>query len=318
MRAVDFSTGSTFDRKYLDTSYSYAQSREIHSVVDMIMKNNLTLLLTAVNVTSMHLAIAETKLELSDDFRFVIEHLPCCDLNETVEEYIREFFIDYFGYTYIRDLQLGGIVQQTITMTENDRARLEQDGFNTSNESWLKGVAKEIFLGQTKLDRANTRNKTLMKTFSKYFTKSNPMVFGGKTSIRSLKNWSKSVPSNPTVVKIGLASVLGLLTTYYFPGDSSIDRKATLIKSVVDRYLSNPAYCYHQCTNSAHGTCVDSGYFQFGVCRCKSGWRGLDCATPVRVSFFFYHSRIFLFSVSYSPCRSLHRHTAQQCIPSLE
>ena len=286
MRAVDFSTGSTFNRKYVDTSFSYAHSREIHSVVDMIMKNNVTLILTAVNVTSMYLAIAKTKLELSDEFRFVIKNLPCCDLNETEEEYIREFFIGYFGYTYIKDVQLGGIVQQTIAMTENDRTRLEQNGFNTSNESWLKDAAKEIFLGQTKLDQTDTRNKTLMKTLSKYFAKSNPMVFGGTTSIRSLKNWPKSVAYNPVVVKIGLASIFDLLTTHYFPDDSSIDQKAKLIKSVVDQYLSNSAYCHHQCTDSAHGTCVDSGYFQFGVCKCRSGWRGVDCATPVRMYFF--------------------------------
>ncbi|CAF4348501.1 unnamed protein product, partial [Adineta steineri] len=118
------------------------------------------------------------------------------------------------------------------------------------------------------------------------------MILGGKTSIRSLKDWYKSVPHSPIVMKIGISSISDLLTTHHFPTDSYINQKAVLIQSVVDRYLSNPIYCYNQCTDTEHGMCVDSGYFQFGICKCKLGWTGFDCATPIYHYIDTVHSNI--------------------------
>jgi len=281
-KIIDFPTTSTFNTKYVDASFSYAYSKGIHSAIDMIMKDNATLLYASVNISSTRLSIVESTFELADDFRFVIENMPCCEFNETVEKYIHEFIIGYFGYTYIRQLQLGGMIQQTITITETNRLKLEQHGFNTSNETWLKSVAKEIFLIQTKLKQTKIRNNT----YDKYFTKDHVKILGGKTSISSLEDWCKSISSNSVVVKMGISSISDLLTNHYFSVDSYLDQKARLIRSVVDRYLSNPVYCYDQCTDTVHGTCVDSGYFQFGVCQCKPEWTGLNCAIPVRMYFF--------------------------------
>ncbi|UJR11116.1 hypothetical protein I4U23_015298 [Adineta vaga] len=211
LRDLKESTSKIVDTKSIEISFSYVYARGIHFAVDMIIKDNSTILFTSVNKSSIHLSLTESTLELSNDFRYVIENMPCCEFNETVERYIREFIIGYFGYTYIRSLQLGSIVQQTIIIKENDRIKLEQNGFNTSDET----------------------------------------------------------------------CIADLLTNQYFPADMYISKKAILIKSVVDRYLSNPVYCYNQCTDTAHGTCVDSAYFQFGICKCKSGWTGFDCAIPI-------------------------------------
>ena len=280
-KIFDFPTTSTFNTTYMDTSFAYAYSRGIGSAIDLIMKDNATILLTSVNISSTRLSIVESTFELADDFRLVIENMPCCAFNETVEKYIREFIIGYFGYTYIRKLQLGGIIRQTIIMTEANRLKLEQNGFNSSNETWLKSVAKEIFSTETKLKKT----KILNNTYDKYFTKDNAKILGGKTSIHSLEDWCKSISSNPVVLKIGISSIANLLTNHYFPIDSYIYQKAMLIRSVVGRYLSSPVYCYDRCTDTAHGTCIDSGYFQFGVCKCESGWTGLNCAIPVRMYF---------------------------------
>ncbi|CAF1320494.1 unnamed protein product [Rotaria sordida] len=177
--------------------------------------------------------------------------MPCCDFNETVEKYIRKFIIGYFGYTYIKEVQLGSIIQQMIVITQN--------GFNISNQVWMKDVAKELFSIQMKLNRTQIYDKMLMNISDKYSTKSNVTIIGGNISIKSFNNWYKSVSDNPIFVKF-----------------------IVLIKLAVDRYLSNPVYCYNQCTDTIHGTCIDSGYFQFGICQCKSTWTGFDCATPIR------------------------------------
>lgn len=281
-KIIDFSTTSTINTTYIDASFSYTYSQGIHSAIDMIMKDNSTILTTSINISTTHLSISESTFELADDFRFVIENMPCCEFNETVEKYIHEFIIGYFGDTYISKLQLGGIIQQTIIITETNRLKLEQNGFNMSNETWLKSVAKEIFLIQTTLNQTQILNNT----YHKYFTKSNAKILGGKRSISSLEDWCKSIPSNPVALKIEIASIFDLLINHYFPVDSYINQKATSIRSVVDRYLSAPIYCYDRCTDTVHGTCVHSGYFQFGTCQCKSGWTGLNCAIPVRMYFF--------------------------------
>jgi hypothetical protein len=279
LKSIDFSTNFIRNKRYVDVSFSYGYSREVQSIVDMIMKDNATILVTSFNITSIRLSINEPKVELSDDFRFVIKNMPCCDFNETVEKYIREFVIGYFGYTYIKDVHLGGIIQQKIVITQSDRIKLEQNRFNTSNEVWMRDVAKQLFSIQMKINRTQTYDKMLMK----YFTKSNVTILGGNVSIKSFEDWYKSVPDNPVLVKFGISPIFDLLTTDHFPGESYIFQKAALIKLVVDRYLSNPVYCYNQCTDIIHGTCIDSGYFQFGICHCNSTWTGFDCATPIRM-----------------------------------
>ncbi|CAF4291017.1 unnamed protein product, partial [Rotaria sordida] len=208
--------------------------------------------------------------------------MPCCDFNETVEKYIRKFIIGYFGYTYIKEVQLGSIIQQMIVITQNDRINLEQNRFNTSNQVWMKDVAKELFSIQMKLNRTQTYDKMLMNISDKYFTKSNVTIIGGNISIKSFHNWYKSVSDNPVFVKFGISTIFDLLTSGHFSADSYIFQKVALIKLAVDRYLSNPVYCYNQCTDTIHRTCIDNGYFQFGICQCKSTWTGFNCAPPIR------------------------------------
>lgn len=171
-KIIHFLTTSTFNTTHGDTSFSYAYSKEIHSAINMIMKENATILITSINISSTRLSIVDSTFELADEFRRVIDNMPCCEFNKTVEKYIRQSIIGYFGYSYIRKLQLGGIMQQTIFMTGANRVKLEQKGFNPSNETWLKSVAKEIFAIETRLKQT----KTLNSTYDEYFTKDNALV----------------------------------------------------------------------------------------------------------------------------------------------
>ncbi|CAF1479303.1 unnamed protein product, partial [Rotaria sordida] len=196
LKTVDFSTDFIRNSKYVNVSFSYAYSREIHSIIDMIMKENATILVTSFNITSIRLSIDESKFEISDEFRFVIENMPCCDFNETVEKYIRKFIIGYFGYTYIKEVQLGSIIQQMIVITQN--------GFNISNQVWMKDVAKELFLIQMKLNRTQTYDKMLMNISDKYLTKSNVTIIGGNISIKSFNNCFGSGSTNTKNLKTGL------------------------------------------------------------------------------------------------------------------
>jgi hypothetical protein len=52
-----------------------------------------------------------------------------------------------------------------------------------------------------------------------------------------------------------------------------------LIERVLYSYVVSPTYCYGNC--SGNGACVDTGYFQFGMCKCKDEWSGTDCSVAI-------------------------------------
>ncbi len=63
----------------------------------------------------MKLSSFELKMELSDNFKYVIENMPCCEINDLdIEEYVKDYIFDYFGITYVTSIMLGGVAQQNI------------------------------------------------------------------------------------------------------------------------------------------------------------------------------------------------------------
>ena len=53
--------------------------------------------------------------------------------------------------TYIKDVQLGGLIQQKNVITQNDRTNLEQNGFNTSNKVRMRDIAKELLFNSNEI-----------------------------------------------------------------------------------------------------------------------------------------------------------------------
>ncbi|CAF4111246.1 unnamed protein product, partial [Rotaria sp. Silwood1] len=95
-----------------------------------------------------------------------------------------------------------------------------------------------------------------------------------------IEEWSKTVSSNPTIIKFSIASFLNLLTAKRFPGDSNIVSKYQLIQKAQQKYIDSSLFCYNNC--SRRGPCQPTGYFSFGQCHCNSGWTGIDCSISVR------------------------------------
>ena len=64
----------------------------------------------------------ESKMELSDIFRYVIENMFFCNENDFhTEEYVKEFIFDSFGLAYISSILLGGIAHQNIFINREAR-----------------------------------------------------------------------------------------------------------------------------------------------------------------------------------------------------
>ena len=204
--------------------------------------------------------------------------MPCCESDASVEEYVRSYIIGYFGYAYVNDLLLGGIAQQRTIITESDRTNLQKNGWSDMNEAGLRVAATQIFSAEIKVKATQTYDQEKLEKFSRYTKQGRVTTLGGDISLQSFEDWSKTVKSNPTIIKFGISWIFDLLNNQRFPNDPNITMKARLIQTAIEKYVQNPIYCYNQCTHPSQGTCVDSGYFRFGTCQCQNGWEGLDCS----------------------------------------
>ncbi|CAF1133106.1 unnamed protein product [Rotaria sordida] len=260
-------------------SFSYTNSKETRYMVDNIVKSNMVSMYTSAEVSYAKLSMFEPLMELSSTFRYVIENLPCCDDTDDdwdTEKYIRDYVLNYYGYTFVSTLLLGGVAQQSIFMKNESYKKLESRGVSTKNAA---NAAFYVSVGvSVENSESNTQQQELMNEAQQsYSTK-----LGGDPSVVNIHEWATTVPSNSIIIKFGIREIFDLLNKRRFPNDSQIQNKSKLIEKVLKKYLQQPLYCYNDCTNASHGTCQSSGYFQFGTCVCNKNWTGNDCS--IRVS----------------------------------
>lgn len=138
--------------------------------------------------------------------------MPCCNESAELDQYIKELVIGYFGLLYINELLLGGIAQQKIVISEENRKNLQTNGFTVTNQAELKVAAANVFSASTKLAVTEQYDQTKLDIFKRYSQQSNIITLGGSTILQSTEEWSKTVSSNPTIIKFSAAPLINLLT----------------------------------------------------------------------------------------------------------
>ena len=267
MSRITISAGA----KYLAASFSYTRSTQTSYMIDHLVKSNTEVIYTSAKVSTFRLSMFEPWMNLTSQFRYVIDNIPCCNYTEEeTQKYIFDFLFNYFGYTFVTDLMLGGIAWQNIYINKSDTKTIEQKGFSISNE------AKIEFYASLGIKHQRSVNETRHNEFMHYVKRTYASTLGGDTSIQTFAKWSETVKTNPAITKFGVKLIFDLLTAKRFPNDPNILVKKALIESALDKYINNSVYCYRNC--SAHGQCKPSGYFQFGECHCNDGWLGVDCS----------------------------------------
>ncbi|CAF3526942.1 unnamed protein product [Rotaria sp. Silwood2] len=257
---------------YSTASFSYKTSVQTRYMVDNIVKKNTTTMQTTAQISYVKLSMFEPTMELSDPFKYVINNLPCCNYDADTEEYIYDYILNYFGYTYLSTILLGGIAQENVLINTESYQKMQANGLDIVNE------AKAEFFITMGAKQQYTYNKNTHDEFMTRVQEKHVTTLGGDTSLTSIEQWSKTVPSNPVIIKFSLQSIFNLLNQVRFPNDSLIQNKSVLIAHALHNYLNDPAYCYNNCTG--HGTCVPSPYFQFGICNCTERYSGVDCSIP--------------------------------------
>ncbi|CAF0899456.1 unnamed protein product, partial [Didymodactylos carnosus] len=261
------------DFQYGAFSAGYGHSKETTFMIDNIIKKDTTAMHTIAKVTYAKLSMFEPFMELSDTFRYVIDEMPCCDYDDAIEKYLHEFVIDYFGFTFITEIVLGGIAQEILFIDNAERRQMEQNGHSVSNSASIG------FFITMKMETSASQNQTQTDEFKKSIKTSRSTKLGGDPSLQSIYDWKKSVPSSPIVMHLTVGNIVNLLSENRFPNDSLIHNKSQLLNMAIQRYLQpNSAFCYNNCTDINHGQCDTSGYFLFGNCKCNPSWSGLDCS----------------------------------------
>jgi hypothetical protein len=273
---TDSSVETSIGAKFSKASFSYKYSSETRYMIDSLIKERTEALYTTAKISYMKLSAYEPFMTLSDEFRHSIEQMPCCDYSSVLETYVFDSIFSYFGYTYVTKILLGGIAMQTIFLDVSDVSLLEQKGISVNSEAKAEFYAK--FSRKEKLTNNIEKTKQFMSTIKK----THSTTFGGDTHLHTLEEWSKTIKDNPVIIHFGVRYIFDLLTERRFPLDRQINEKSKLIEQALNKYINNPIYCYNGC--SEHGQCVDSGYFQFGICKCNSGWTGIDCSLRQQTS----------------------------------
>lgn len=269
MNSIQVSSGM----KYKMASFSYTHSTQTRYMIDQLIKFNTEVVYTTAKISVIRLAMFEPLMNLTSQFHYVIDNLPCCNYTEEeTRKYIFDFVFNYFGYSFVTDLVLGGVAQQNMYINKSEIKTIEEKGFSTSNEANIEFYASLGMKQQSSVDEK--RHSEFMKYVKRTYT----TTLGGDTSIQTFEDWSKTVKTDPIILKFGVKMIFELLNAKRFPNDPNIAMKKALIESALEKYITDPVYCYQNC--SANGQCKPSKYFQFGECQCNDGWSGLDCSIP--------------------------------------
>ncbi|CAF3100059.1 unnamed protein product [Rotaria sp. Silwood2] len=164
---------------------------------------------------------------------------------------------------------LGGIAQENIFIDKSELNTIKNYGYDKLHE------AKAEFFISLGIKQSNSYNETKHNQFMKHVKMSYATTLGGDSSIhQSFAEWSKTVSSNPIVIKLSVKYIFDLLNEKRFPDDPNTVKKKQLIEKALNKYIQNPVFCYSSC--SGHGVCEATNYFQFGMCKCNENWLGFD------------------------------------------
>ena len=262
--------------KYEMFSAAYSYSKQTRFVIDQIMKQDTTVMFTRGQITFGKLRMFERLVQLSDAFNFIIQEMPCCNEDSLeIDEYIQEFIVDYFGLTFVTEILLGGIAQETLTVDNKDIENIQSKGGDVKHSANV-GFLLTLNAAPTSSNNLSEQDKFMSVVKTKRSTK-----LGGDPTISTIDDWIKSVTQNPVVLSYSVKDITSLVDRIHFPNDTHINNKSKLIELSIQRYLAKQKpTCINDCTDSSHGECDVSTTTSFllGTCKCQPGWKGVDCS----------------------------------------
>ncbi|CAF1396321.1 unnamed protein product [Adineta ricciae] len=263
---------------------SYGYSRQTTYLAETLIEKGQSIFHTTADITFAKLTMFEPMMQLSDSFRFVIEHMPCCSYDNDTKDYITSYIFDYFGFSFVSEMLLGGTTQEIITIDSERLTELKTRGLQTQH-CVSAGYVFKLFGGITTTSNSTT---TTQEEFRKNLTSTKITQLGGDPALVSgpLANWIDTVPNNPSMMKFKIKYISDLITSHRFPNDTNIATKLSLITQALNDYMKGLKLkgCPRNCSGPFRGTCK-WGDLNIPYCVCKSMYTGVDCSgnTPLDV-----------------------------------
>jgi hypothetical protein len=176
-------------------SAGYSYSKETRSMIDQIMKQDTTAMFTRGQVTYGKLSMFEPMMKLLNTFQYVVQEMPCCDdSSQEIDEYIHEYLIDYFGLTFITELVLGGIAQETMFIANKEMRKMQSEGKDVTHSANIG------FFLTFNIKTTSSYNRTQQDQFMQSVKTRQSTKLGGDPSARTMDDWIKSVPQNLVIM----------------------------------------------------------------------------------------------------------------------
>ncbi|CAF1269592.1 unnamed protein product [Adineta steineri] len=253
----------------MKASFKYGQSEQTTKMMNHIYRDASIVYHTYARVSTVKLSLFAPKLELSDNFRYVIDNLPTSTYTPGVAK---------------RSFALGGIAQMTTVINQTSIQPIEQEYQSTTQMIGLSFAKVFSF----NYNENESENSIKLQGFQKYVKSSTATTVGGATFAASqkLNEWFQTVPKNPVIIKFTLQPIFDLITSERFGNDSQIDLKADYIKRTLEDYLNQTSlvYCENKCTDPNQGVCRPLDAYGYGLCKCFNGYDGFDCSTKLSTS----------------------------------
>jgi hypothetical protein len=251
---------------------SYGYSQQTTYMADMLTEKNQSIFHTTVDIAFAKIIMFEPMMQLSENFRFVIDNMPCCEYDNDTKDYITSYIFDHFGFAFVSELLLGGITQEITSIDSQRLTELKTKGLQTKH-SVSVGYIVKIF----GTDFVSNSTTTIQQEFRQSITSTKITQLGGDPAkiSKPIADWIKTVPNNPVVIKFKIRYLPELMTYRRFPNDRNIGTKLMLMDLALDDYIKSFSlkFCPQNCSGEERGSC-EWGDMKVPMCKCKPMYSG--------------------------------------------
>ncbi len=195
------------ERKAQKSVYAFTKAEYVHYALDLLLGP----------VETLHLDLA---------FRQSVARLP---LNAATYAYLD--FIDSFGTHFSTQVKFGGRVHHRLRLLHSTYSSVIRRGIDVATE------AKKVF-------QAKYTNDSQGGTYHEIAESSETLDFCGGIAQENIHDWFNTIKADPAPIHVDLLPLYDLLNTTFFPQDSQIARKRSLLAAATETYLernSQPA-----------------------------------------------------------------------------
>ncbi|XP_004363372.1 hypothetical protein CAOG_03644 [Capsaspora owczarzaki ATCC 30864] len=223
---------------------SFSASESYQQVRDSMLKRESMFLDSRAETVSYRARLEDTlPLKLTAEFRHAVQ--PYDDLLET------------FGTHYMHEVTMGGRGMQRFSIDMSEAATLDETVTGSTVATEISGgfgafsasIGFDMSMKLSQQARSMSMSSTSKST--EWFIGGEPGLgqFSADDLLTSLKDWARTVGSNPVPIRMQVAPIIELLDALLFPEDPHIADKQTLLASYLASY----------CESVSGANCGDGG-----------------------------------------------------------